>query len=107
VVLSQVFRDHNTKAVAYARTNIVCSSPEKRTLRLTYTDRLSLWCNGEPVFEGPARGWDDPDRERHYGGRLIPDEYEVTLPLRAGKNGLVVRTEVTEPWGWGFWMRIE
>jgi|GEM_PF-5065809 len=67
--------------------------------------RLTLWCKEEKVFTGPPCGWDDPDRETHYDGRLIHDEYEVKLHLRREDYVVVARTECTEPWAWGFWMR--
>lgn len=96
-----------TKSTVLARTNI--NSSEKKSLKafLTYTDRFRLWCNGEEIFHGPDRNWFNPEREKHGNSRLIPDQYEVNLPLKSGKNEIIIRSEVMEDFGWGFWMRTE
>ena len=105
--LSSLFPGNNTKASVFAKTIIMSDKKEKRTCRLTYTDRFTIWCNDKLIFEGPPRGWDDPGRETHFGGRLIPDEFEVKIALNSGENIILIRSEVTEPWGWGFWMRVD
>lgn len=106
VNLSAAAASLGLKSGAFARTLVRAPKAERRVCLFTYTDRLEMWCNREPVFGGPLRGWNDPGREAHFGGRLIPDEYRVVLPLRAGDNEILVRAERTEPWGWGFWMRL-
>ena len=107
VNLSKTFPGNNTKAAAHAATTVIADDPTRTTLYLTYTDELTLWCNGKLVFTGEPRGWNAPDRETHFGGRLVPDEYAVALRLREGQNTLLVRTKVVDPWGWGFWMRLQ
>jgi hypothetical protein len=104
--LSALFRGRNTAGVTFAKTTLTATKAGPRQVKLTYTDSYSLWCNGEKVFTGPPRQWFHPEREKHGNSRLIPDQYEVTLPLRAGANQVVVRSEVTEPFGWAFWMRL-
>jgi len=106
VDLTALFAPRNESGVAFARTTIHAATAGSRTLRLTYTDALALWCNGERVFVGPPRQWFHPDRAKYGNSRLIPDQFEVSVPLRAGANKLVVRTEITEHFGWGFWMRL-
>ncbi len=105
VDLTRLFSPRNESGVAFARTTLNAATAGPRTLRLTYTDALTLWCNGERVLVGPPRQWFHPDRAKHGNSRLIPDQYEVVVPLRAGANELIVRTEITERFGWGFWMR--
>jgi len=105
VDLTRLFSPRNESGVAFARTTLNAATGP-RTLRLSYTDALTLWCNGERVFVGPPRQWFHPDRAKHGNSRLIPDQYEVTVPLRASANELLVRTEITERFGWGFWMRL-
>ena len=107
VNLSEAFRDNNTNATAYATTEVICDGSTHALLHVTYTDQLALWCNGEQVFTGEPRGWGSPNREAHFGGRLVPDEYSVALRLRAGTNKLLAKTTVVDPWGWGFWMRMD
>ena len=106
VDLTRLFTPRNESGVAFARTTLRSATGGPRTLRLTYTDALTLWCNGERVFVGPPRQWFHPDRDKHGNSRLIPDQFEVTVPLRLGTNELLVRTEITERFGWGFWMRL-
>jgi hypothetical protein len=63
--------------------------------------------NGHKVFNGHPRGWYDPDRDKHRGARLYPDQYEFDLNLIQGKNEILVRSELYEIWGWSIWIRIE
>ena len=104
--LTRLYAPRNESGTAFARTTLHAAAAGPRTLRLTYTDALTLWCNGERVFVGPQRQWFHPDRAKYGDSRLIPDQFEVTVPLRAGANELAVRTEITERFGWGFWMRV-
>jgi hypothetical protein len=94
--------------VVFARTPI--RSPEVliRSIRLTYTDQLSMWVNGRSVFVGERRGWNDPGRSEADGwGRLMPDQFSAELPLVSGDNELLVRLEVNEPlFGSGLWARL-
>ena len=55
VDLTQLFTPRNESGVAFARTTLHATTAGPRTLRLTYTDALMLWCNGERVFVGPPR----------------------------------------------------
>jgi hypothetical protein len=105
--LAAAFPRANTKHTAFARATISAPSATKQKAYVTYTDRFTLWSNGELVFQGKPRGWEDPDREKLGNSRLIPDQFEIELPLRQGENEILVRSEVTEPFGWGFWMRLE
>ncbi len=97
------------KGVVFARATVRAGEAGTETCRLTYTDQLTMWVNGVEVFRGEPRGWFDPGRSPEDGfGRLIPDQFEVELPLDAGENEVLVRLEVNEPlFGSGFWMRLE
>ncbi len=105
VNLTSLFGEQNTSGVVFARTTIRAKRTGTRRIFVTYTDLLALWCNGLKVFEGPPRQWFHPDRAKNGNSRLIPDQYEVSLPVLPGENELVVRSEITEPFGWGFWVR--
>jgi hypothetical protein len=93
--------------VVFARSEVASSEYAERTFRLTYTDQLSMWVNGERVFVGERRGWNDPGRSDADGwGRLMPDQFEIEAPLVPGENEILVRLEVNEPlFGSGFWVR--
>jgi hypothetical protein len=97
------------KGVVFARAMI--DSPERaaRACRLTYTDQLTMWVNGEEVFRGEPRGWYDPGRSpEDWFGRLMPDQFKAELSLEPGANEILVRLEVNEPlFGSGFWVRLE
>ena len=97
------------KGVVFVRASVESSDSASRACRLTYTDRLTLWCNEALVFEGEARGWNDPGRSAEDGwGRLMPDQFGAELPPKPGANVVVGRFEVNEPFfGSGFWMRLE
>jgi hypothetical protein len=104
--LTSLFPDGNASGVVFARTTIRAEQAGVRRVKFTYTDNLSIWANGAKVFEGPPRQWFHPDRAKYGHSRLIPDQFEVSLPVEAGENLVVVRTETTEPFGWAFWMRL-
>jgi hypothetical protein len=106
VNVTALFPDKNTSGVVFARTTITAGQAGTRRLKLTYTDNFSLWVNRLMIFEGPPRQWFHPDRAKHGHSRLIPDQYEVSVPVAAGENEIVVRSEATEPFGWGFWVRL-
>ncbi len=95
---------HNT---ILAKTIIDMAQAKDLKCFFSYTDRFKLYCNNEEIFHGPDRNWWNPDREKYGNSRLIPDQFEVVLPLQAGKNEIIVRSEVMEDFGWGFWMRLD
>ncbi len=97
------------KGVVLVGATVLADVAGPRTCRLTYTDQLTMWVNGTEVFRGEPRGWFDPGRSpEDWFGRLIPDQFEVELPLVDGENEVLVRLEVNEPlFGSGFWMRME
>jgi hypothetical protein len=104
--LSSIYPNYQKNTIL-ARTNI--NSNEKKIIKcfVTYTDRFNLYCNGKEIFKGPDRNWYNPEREKYGNGRLIPDQFKIDLPLNKGSNEIIVRSEVMENFGWGFWMRTE
>jgi len=110
VVISAAGREYVAgKCVVLAKAVVGSSDGRARVARLTYTDQLTMWLNGDEVFRGERRGWFDPGRSAEgWFGRLKPDQFHAVLPLRAGANELLVRLEVNEPlFGSGFWVRVE
>ncbi len=103
--VAALFSEQNTQGTVFARTIVNSENDEVRKAWVTYTDRCTVWCNGTRVFKGPKRGWNDP--EANHDCRLKPDHFEIELPLQAGENAILLRSQATENWGWGFWMRIE
>lgn len=107
VHVTALLPEANASGVVFARTTLRSEAAGEARLWLTYTDGFSLWCNGQRIWDGPPRQWFHPDRARNGNSRLIPNQYEVTVPVKAGDNELVVRSETSEPFGWGFWIRRE
>jgi hypothetical protein len=107
-VIGTVPSEYHRKGVVFARATLDPSTHDGSRIRLTYTDQLSMWCDGEPVFSGERRGWNDPGRSEADGwGRLMPDQFEVKLPAGRAPNDIIVRLEVAEPlFGSGFWARL-
>jgi hypothetical protein len=89
-----------------AKNILTVSESGSYLMHITYTGRVWVWCNGKPVFMGPDRGWDTPERENFFGGRLIPDEFEFLIFLNQGANEIQVHSKDPERWGWGFWSRV-
>jgi len=96
------------KGIVFAKATVESHEKRARQLLLTYTDQLSMWLNGTSVFVGERRGWNDPGRSDADGwGRLMPDQFEVELPLASGEEEILVRLEVNEPlFGSGFWVKV-
>jgi tetratricopeptide (TPR) repeat protein len=87
------YYEKNTDAVAYAYCRI--ESPVAQNVKATFgsNDGIVIYCNGEKVFQ------------IHEKRSLIPDENEVSLPLKAGKNHLLLKIDQWKG-GWGFSFRL-
>ncbi len=109
VTVSALGEGVTEKGVVLAKATVYASGDGPQRCLVTYTDQLTMWVNGAEVFRGERRGWSDPGRSAEDGfGRLIPDQFEVELPLQDGENEVLVRLEVNEPlFGSGFWARLE
>lgn len=93
-------RVRGTKVV-YARTVLQSPRDETRRLRFTYSDGITIFLNGQPLYAGM-----NPQGLRDNLGLMPSDGDVVYLPLRRGRNELVVA--VTEySGGWGFSARLE
>ena len=106
LILSAIYPNYSQNTIL-AKTNILSDKKTTQIAYVTYTDRFSLYCNGELIFKGPDRNWFNSDRSKYGDSRLIPDQFKIQLPLKEGENTIIVRSEVMEDFGWGFWMRLE
>jgi hypothetical protein len=86
--------------VIYARTTISAAKAGLRRMQFGFSDGVVIYCNGVPLFAGMH-----PSGFRDLGYfQLLGDA--VYLPLRAGKNDIVMA--VTEYFGgWAFSGRLE
>jgi hypothetical protein len=93
-------RVRGTKVV-YARTTLQASRDETRRLQFAYSDGITIYLNGQPLYFGM-----NPQGLRDNLGLMPSDGDAVYLPLKRGRNALVVA--VTEySGGWGFSARLE
>jgi hypothetical protein len=84
--------------LVYARTEFVSDRDEVRKLYIGYSDEVTLFLNGEPIFRGrSAQGFRDPG----FLGIVYPEDDAVYLHLKKGKNELVLALSELGG-GWGF-----
>lgn len=89
--------------VVYARTMIDSAREEVRKLHLGYSDDVSLFLNGKILYRGrSAQNFRDPA----FLGIVNPENDTVYLPLKKGKNELVLALSELGG-GWGFIGRLE
>jgi hypothetical protein len=88
--------------VLYARTIIESDRDQVRKLALGYSDEVSVFLNGAILFRGrSAQNFRDPG----FLGIMDADDDAVWLPLRKGKNELMLAV-VELGGGWGFIGRL-
>jgi hypothetical protein len=89
--------------VVYARTIIDYPREEVRKLHLGYSDDVSVFLNGKVLYRGrSAQNFRDPA----FLGIVNPENDTVYLPLKKGKNELVLALSELGG-GWGFIGRLE
>jgi hypothetical protein len=88
--------------VVYARTDIPSERDQVKKLQLGYSDEVSVFLNGQILFRGrSAQGFRDPG----FLGIMDPENDAVYLPLRKGKNELLLAVSELGG-GWGFTARL-
>jgi len=88
--------------VVYARTTITSDSDAVRKLSLGYSDDVSVFLNGKILY----RGWSAQNfRDPAFLGIVSSDDDAVYLPLKKGKNELVLALSELGG-GWGFICRL-
>jgi len=89
--------------VVYARTTITSDRAQVKRLALGYSDDVSVFLNGKILYRGrSAQGFRDPG----FLGIVNPENDAVYLPLKKGKNELVLALSELGG-GWGFICRLE
>jgi len=89
--------------VLYARTNIDSDRDQVKKLYLGYSDEVSVFLNGQILFRGrSAQNFRDPG----FLGIMNPENDAVYLPLKKGKNELMLAVSELGG-GWGFIGRLE
>ena len=105
-----------TPAIAWLKTEIDAPAPVRRTIHIGWTQQVSVFLNGEKVFSGENAYFPEA-RRLSPDGRLEPDNASIALPLRAGKNEVVLAVgdrwttsggvEKLSPYGWAAEARLE
>ncbi len=90
------------QAAAVARVHVRAAHAQTRRLDLGYSDRVTVFLNGRPLYQGEAAySFDTPRRE----GLIGYDQASLFLPLEAGENELAVL--VSDGFGgWGLMGRF-
>jgi hypothetical protein len=89
--------------VIYARTTIVSDRDQVKKLAIGYSDDVSVFLNGKILYRGrSAQSFRDP----RFLGIVSPENDAVYLPLKKGKNELVLALSELGG-GWGFICRLE
>ena len=87
----------------YARTTIESDREQIQKLSIGYSDEVSVFLNGQILFRGRgAQNFRDPG----FLGIVNPEDDAVYLPLKKGKNELVLALGELGG-GWGFICRLE
>jgi len=87
----------------YARTTIESDRDQIKKLSFGYSDEVSVFLNGQILFRGrSAQNFRDPG----FLGIVNPEDDAVYLPLKKGKNELVLALGELGG-GWGFICRLE
>jgi hypothetical protein len=88
--------------VVYARTTIQSDRGEVKKLYFGYTGDVSLFLNGQILFRGRSAQY---FREPAFLGIVNPENDAVYLPLKKGRNELVLAVSELGG-GWGFVCRL-
>ncbi|MBX7151340.1 DUF1080 domain-containing protein [bacterium] len=87
----------------YARTNIESDRDQVKKLHLGYSDEVCVFLNGKIIFQGrSAQNFRDPG----FLGIMDPENDAVYLPLKKGRNELVLAIRELGG-GWGFIGRLD
>jgi len=88
--------------VVYARTTIVSDRDQVRKLELGYSDEVTVFLNGTPLYRGrSAQSFRDPE----FLGIMSADNDAIYVPLRKGNNELILAVSELGG-GWGFAARL-
>ncbi|MCB2108475.1 MAG: hypothetical protein KDE14_12285, partial [Rhodobacteraceae bacterium] len=85
--------------IVFARAEL--TSETARTIRvgIGYSDDVTVFLNGQPIYAG-INGWES--RSPGYASFVDPNFESVYLPLRAGRNDLILAVSDDQRFGWGF-----
>jgi hypothetical protein len=91
------------RTTAFARTTIEASAANRVLVGVGYTDDVTVFVNGEPVYSG-INGWNS--RTADFISFVNASFEQVWLPLKAGRNEIVLAVTDDQRFGWGFSMKL-
>lgn len=86
------------RVTAFLRTTITAPSARRVPAGIGYSDDVTVFVNGEPVYAG-VNGWES--RAPGFASFVDPRFERVWLPLRAGRNDIVLAVTDDQLFGWG------
>jgi hypothetical protein len=104
VNLNRVLRSARGRWTAFARTTVRSRQARTALLELGYSDDVTVFLNGEPVYAG-VNGFES--RHPEYMGFVKPGHESVWLRLRPGDNELLLAVTDDQRFGWGFVARMK
>jgi hypothetical protein len=105
VNLNRLFRaqPQQGRFTAFLKTTVVSPEPTRRLAGIGYSDDVTVFVNGEPIYAG-TNGWDS--RLPAFVGFVDARFERVWLPLRAGANEIVLAVTDDQLFGWGAMMTM-
>ena len=101
--LNRAFKPLRGRWTAFAKTNIKSDKAKTALLEFGYSDDITIFLNGEPVFSG-INGWES--RYPGYMGFAKLGNDSAFLKLKPGDNELVFAVS-NQRFGWGFVAQIK
>ncbi len=103
VNINRALRRTPERSTAFARTTLKSAQARSVLLQLGYSDDVTVFLNGEPVYAG-FNSFES--RHPEYLGFVKPEHENVYLKLRPGNNELVLAVSDDQRFGWGFIARL-
>ena len=104
VNLNRAARSARGRWTMFARTTVKSSEARSALLELGYSDDVTVFLNGEPVYAG-VNGFES--RHPEYMGFVKPGFENVFLKLRPGDNEIALAVTDDQRFGWGFVARLK
>ena len=89
--------------IVFAKTTLTSTTPQRVRLSFGYSDDVTIFLNGRPLFSGKASYL---ERDGSFLGSLTFDDDAVFLDLNAGRNELIFAVAETFG-GWGLAAKLD
>jgi hypothetical protein len=103
VNLTRALGTFKEPTAAFARTKLKATSARTVALDLGYSDEITVFLNGAPVYSG-INAWES--RYPGFLGHVKLGSETAYLRLRPGENELILATRDDQRFGWGFVARL-